>query len=101
MHNGYVVVGGEKMSKSLRNFITLRALLDEGQRGEAIRLALLSGHYRAPLDITRDKIAECKAQLDRLYEALRKVAGVTPILSAGMRTHYVRLAVGSSAARSI
>ncbi|HIP80158.1 MAG TPA: cysteine--tRNA ligase [Kiloniellaceae bacterium] len=73
MHNGYVVVNGEKMSKSLGNFFTVRQLLEEGFRGEAIRLALLSGHYRAPLDITRDKITECKAQLDRLYGALRGV----------------------------
>ncbi|MEO3429171.1 cysteine--tRNA ligase [Pelagibius sp. CAU 1746] len=71
MHNGYVVVNGEKMSKSLGNFFTVRQLLEEGLRGEAIRLALLSGHYRAPLDITREKIAECKGQLDRLYGALR------------------------------
>ena len=71
MHNGYVVVNGEKMSKSLGNFFTVRQLLEEGFRGEAIRLALLSGHYRAPLDITREKLAECKAQLDRLYGALR------------------------------
>jgi cysteinyl-tRNA synthetase len=78
MHNGYVVVGGEKMSKSLGNFFTVRQLLEEGdwpgeahKKGEAIRLALLSGHYRQPLDITRDKIAEAKAQLDRLYGALR------------------------------
>ncbi|MEM7171655.1 MAG: cysteine--tRNA ligase [Pseudomonadota bacterium] len=72
MHNGYVVVNGEKMSKSLGNFFTVRQLLDEGHRGEAIRLALLSGHYRAPLDITREKLKECKGQLDRLYGALRK-----------------------------
>jgi len=76
MHNGYVVVNGEKMSKSLGNFFTVRQLLEEGFRGEAIRLALLSGHYRAPLDITREKIGEAKKQLDGLYEALRKVADV-------------------------
>src|SRR3546814_18389912 len=76
MHNGYVVVNGEKMSKSLGNFFTVRQLLEEGLRGEAIRLALLSGHYRAPLDITREKIAECKGQLDRLYGALRGVNAV-------------------------
>jgi cysteinyl-tRNA synthetase len=51
----------------------VRQLLEEGLRGEAIRLALLSGHYRAPLDITREKIAESKGQLDRLYGALRGV----------------------------
>ena len=81
MHNGYVVVNGEKMSKSLGNFFTVRQLLEEGFRGEAIRLALLSGHYRAPLDITREQLAECKAQLDRLYGALRHAAtdtGVAP-----------------------
>jgi cysteinyl-tRNA synthetase len=73
MHNGYVVVNGEKMAKSAGNFFTVRDLLEEGLRGEAIRLALLSGHYRAPLDITREKIAESKGQLDRLYGALRGV----------------------------
>ena len=70
MHNGYVVANGEKMSKSLGNFFTVRQLLEEGVRGEVIRLALLSAHYRQPLDITRDKLAEMKAQLDRLYGAL-------------------------------
>ena len=78
MHNGYVVAGARKMSKSLGNFITLKELRDEGSRGEAIRLALLSGHYRAPLDVTREKIAECKGQLDRLYGALRKVKYIAP-----------------------
>ena len=71
VHNGYVVVGGEKMSKSLGNFLTVRELLEEGWPGEAIRLTLLSAHYRQPLDVTREKIGESKAQLDRLYGALR------------------------------
>ncbi|MFQ5468383.1 MAG: cysteine--tRNA ligase, partial [Kiloniellaceae bacterium] len=71
MHNGYVVVEGEKMSKSLGNFFTVRQLLDEGWPGEAIRLTLLSAHYRQPLDFTHDKLREAKAQLDRFYRALR------------------------------
>jgi len=71
MHNGYVVAGGEKMSKSLGNFFTVRQLLEEGWPGEAIRLTLLSAHYRQPLDFTREKLKESKAQLDRLYGALR------------------------------
>src|SRR3546814_14167805 len=74
MHNGYVVVNGEKMSKSLGNFFTVRHLLEEGLRGEAIRLALLSGHSRAPPDLTRAQIAECKGQLDRLHGSLRAVS---------------------------
>ena len=74
MHNGYVIVNGEKMSKSLGNFFTVRQLLDEGWPGEALRLTLLSAHYRQPLDFTREKVAEAKAQLDRLYGALRHAA---------------------------
>ncbi len=76
MHNGYVVANGEKMSKSLGNFFTVRQLLEEGVRGEVIRLALLSAHYRQPLDITREKLVEMKAQLDRFYIALGHVADV-------------------------
>jgi cysteinyl-tRNA synthetase len=71
MHNGYVLVGNEKMSKSLGNFLTVRQLLEEGVRGEVIRLALLSAHYRQPLDIRREKPTEAKVQLDRFYGALR------------------------------
>ena len=81
MHNGYVVVNGEKMSKSLGNFFTVRELLAEQdwpgephKKGEAIRLALLSAHYRQPLDFTPDKLTEAKAQLDGLYGALRHVS---------------------------
>jgi len=76
MHNGYVVVEGEKMSKSLGNFFTVRQLLEEGWPGEAIRLTLLSAHYRQPLDFTREKLKEAKQQLDRLYGALRHVSAV-------------------------
>jgi cysteinyl-tRNA synthetase len=73
LHNGFLQVSGEKMSKSLGNFFTVRELLEEGHRGEAIRLALLSAHYRQPLDISRESLAEAKAQLDRFYLALDKV----------------------------
>ncbi len=77
MHNGYLMVEGEKMSKSLGNYFTVRELL-EASPGEAIRLALLQTHYRQPLDFTRAAIAEARATLDRLYGALRKVPGTTP-----------------------
>jgi cysteinyl-tRNA synthetase len=76
MHNGYVVVGGEKMSKSLGNFFTVRQLLEKGWRGEEIRLALLSAHYRQPLDFTEEKLNETRAQLKRLYGALREAQRV-------------------------
>jgi len=67
MHNGYLTVEGEKMSKSLGNFITVHELLEEGVRGEAIRMALLSAHYRQPLDFSREGIEQAKKQLDRWY----------------------------------
>ncbi|WP_374382140.1 cysteine--tRNA ligase [Dongia sp.] len=76
LHNGFVQVNGQKMSKSLGNFFTVHELLEEGMRGEAMRLALLSAHYRQPIDITRDGIKEAKAQLDRFYGALAKVGEV-------------------------
>ena len=72
LHNGFVQVNGQKMSKSLGNFFTVHELLEEGHRGEAIRLALLSAHYRQPIDITREGIVEAKATLNRFYGALQK-----------------------------
>lgn len=68
MHNGHVTVDGEKMSKSLGNFLTVHELLEEFP-GEAIRLALLSAHYRQPLDFSKDAIAESRRILDRWYRA--------------------------------
>ncbi|WP_207461767.1 cysteine--tRNA ligase [Azospirillum sp. SYSU D00513] len=70
VHNGFVTVEGEKMSKSLGNFFTVHDLLDE-YPGEAIRLTLMSAHYRQPLDFTRDGLKQSKATLDRWYQALR------------------------------
>ena len=74
VHNGVLTVAGEKMSKSLGNFVTIRDALAETP-GEVIRLALLSTHYRHPLDWTADGLAQARANLDRLYTALRN-AGV-------------------------
>ena len=78
MHNGYLTVDGEKMSKSLGNFHTVHDLLDNTP-GEAIRLALLSAHYRQPLDFSLRALEEAKGALDRLYTALRSVADVQPV----------------------
>ncbi len=72
MHNGHLTVNGEKMSKSLGNFYTVRELLEEFT-GEALRYMLMSAHYRQPLDLSKDLIRQCQASLDRLYGALRGV----------------------------
>jgi cysteinyl-tRNA synthetase len=72
LHNGFLSVNGEKMSKSLGNFFTVRDLLAKAP-GEAIRLCLLSAHYRAPLDWTDEALSHARQALDRLYGALRPV----------------------------
>ncbi|MEO8176800.1 MAG: cysteine--tRNA ligase [Sphingomicrobium sp.] len=69
VHNGFVDMGAEKMSKSLGNVVTPAELIEAGHRGETLRLALLSAHYRSPLPWTESGIAQAKAVLDRLYRA--------------------------------
>lgn len=71
MHNGYINIDGEKMSKSLGNFKTVRGLL-EHYRGEVLRFALLSAQYRSELDFSNDLLEQAKASLDSIYGALRK-----------------------------
>ena len=70
MHNGMITVDGEKMAKSLGNFITVREALDR-YPGEVIRYVLLSTHYRHALDWTETVIEQAKTCLNRLYTALR------------------------------
>jgi cysteinyl-tRNA synthetase len=65
LHNGFLNVEGEKMSKSLGNFFTVRDLLDRGIPGEVIRFVLLSTHYRQPMDWTERKVEEARAGLGR------------------------------------
>lgn len=69
MHNGMLRVNGEKMSKSLGNFFTVRDVLAKA-RGETIRLLLLRSHYRSELDFSDAGLAEAKQELDRFYRAL-------------------------------
>jgi cysteinyl-tRNA synthetase len=70
VHNGFVDMGAEKMSKSLGNIITPAELLAAGHKGETLRFALLSAHYRQPLPWTENLIAQSKAVLDRWYRVL-------------------------------
>ena len=67
VHNGFVDMGAEKMSKSLGNIVTPADLLDAGHHGETLRLALLSAHYRQPLAWTENAVAQAKTMADRLY----------------------------------
>ncbi|MDX1921844.1 MAG: cysteine--tRNA ligase [Alphaproteobacteria bacterium] len=70
MHNGFLTINNDKMSKSLGNFFTVRDLLSIAP-GEALRLALLTAHYRQPLDFSEDALKKAKHTLDGWYGALR------------------------------
>ena len=92
VHNGFVDMGSEKMSKSLGNIVTPAELLEQGHRGETLRLALLSAHYRQPLSWTEDVVGQAKTNLDRLYrnagdvEAREPDLGVVEALSDDLNT---------------
>lgn len=75
MHNGFLNIQSEKMSKSIGNVLLVHELIEDFP-GELIRLVLLSAHYRQPVDWTDDTIAQAKAALDSFYTALRKMAEI-------------------------
>ena len=81
MHNGFLQVEGEKMSKSLGNFITINELLATNKfggqpwHGRVVRLAMLGTHYRSPIDWTVERLVQARATLAELAETL---AGVAP-----------------------
>ncbi len=83
MHNGFVNVDAEKMSKSIGNVLLVRNLLEEAP-GEAIRYVLLNAHYRAPLDWNDGVLQQAKNALDRMYNALRDMSDVEADDSADM-----------------
>jgi cysteinyl-tRNA synthetase len=88
MHNGYITVKGDKMSKSEGNFFTLRDVL-EAAPGEAVRIALLSSHYRSPMDWSSDILKQAKAGLDGLYNALRQVGDIEVEADAGIPDDFL------------
>jgi len=75
MHNAYLDIDGEKMSKSLGNFRTVRDLL-QNYRGEVLRFALLSAHYRSPLNFSAELLEQAQSTLDSLYSTLREVQDI-------------------------
>jgi cysteinyl-tRNA synthetase len=78
VHNGFLTVNGEKMSKSLGNFTTVRQLLDNNIRGEAIRLVLLLTHYRKPLDFNDKALSDAKKTLDGFYRIVLENPAIVP-----------------------
>ena len=93
VHNGFLsMAGGEKMSKSLGNVVTVAELLERGHKGETLRFALLTAHYRQPLEWSETLVAQSRATLDRLYrnagdaEAGEVDAGVLAALADDLNT---------------
>ena len=77
MHNGFVRINEEKMSKSLGNFFTVREVMKH-YRPETIRLFILSSHYRSPLNYADEQLIEAESALTRLYTALRGLSTQKP-----------------------
>jgi len=87
VHNGFVRVDEEKMSKSLGNFFTVREVLDLVRDPEVIRYFMLSSHYRGPINYSLENLEQADAALERLYNALQDVeaALVAPVTDATQR----------------
>ena len=79
MHAGAVRVDGEKMSKSLGNFFTIREVLEK-YHPEVVRYLLVSSHYRSPINYSEDSLREAKAALERFYNGLK---GLPDVQAAG------------------
>jgi cysteinyl-tRNA synthetase len=75
MHNGFLNVEGEKMSKSLKNFFNARDIL-EHHSPEAIRFFFLSKHYRSPIDFNREIIEESERAVENFYSSLKSIGFV-------------------------
>ena len=88
MHNGFVTVNGEKMSKSLGNISLVKDLTDSNH-GEVIRLALLSSHYRQALDWNEKVIHQSKRLLDKLYNLLNEIKEVEPSKDLSMSDSFI------------
>lgn len=72
LHNGFININSEKMSKSLGNFMTINDAI-KAYGAEAIRFFIISNHYRSPIDYTEKAMAESSSALDRYYEAVRRL----------------------------
>ncbi|OPY07914.1 MAG: Cysteine--tRNA ligase [Syntrophaceae bacterium PtaB.Bin038] len=72
LHNGFIKVDHEKMSKSLGNFITIRDIL-KSHHPEVVRFFVLQGHYRSPLDFSEEALNEARFAMNRLYETLKRI----------------------------
>jgi len=76
IHNEHLSVEGEKMSKSLGNFYTIRDLFNKGYKPEAVRYALISSHYRQKLNFTFDRLDNAQKSINKIKELLRRLNSI-------------------------
>jgi len=98
MHNGFVNVNQEKMSKSLGNFFTIRDVLRKYD-AEALRFFLLGTHYRSPIDFSDQQLEDATRSLDRIYRLLEEVGLLAAAAAAGPRDAEASTAVAGLDAR--
>jgi len=91
MHNGFVNVDDEKMSKSLGNFFTVRDILPKLRHPEVMRYFLLSSQYRGPINYSTDQIEQADVQLNRLYTALRDLPTDAPLQPGVHTTRFIEV----------
>lgn len=75
LHSDFLNINGEKMSKSLGNMFTLRQLLDEGWDSRAVRMFLISGHYRDELNLNDESLAQAEANIEKIDQFVKRVKG--------------------------
>ena len=92
MHNGFVNVNHEKMSKSLGNFFTIRDVLKKYD-AEALRFFLLGTHYRSPIDFSDQQLEDATRTLDRLYRLLEEAGALAAAAADGPRDAEAAAAV--------
>jgi cysteinyl-tRNA synthetase len=88
MHNGYVQINKEKMSKSLDNFLTIRDLLQQ-YKAEAIRYFIIASHYRSQLQFNQEAIPQAQQALERFYIALRYFPTVSPLRESVFEARFI------------
>ncbi|MBU3949195.1 MAG: cysteine--tRNA ligase [Proteobacteria bacterium] len=86
VHNGFVNINHEKMSKSLGNFLLIKDIL-KSYHPDSVRLFLLSNHYRSPIDFTDKAMEESESALDKIYYTAKRVDDIADIIKKDI-THY-------------
>ncbi|HVY80885.1 MAG TPA: cysteine--tRNA ligase [Steroidobacteraceae bacterium] len=89
MHNGFVNIDDEKMSKSLGNFFTVREVLPKVRHPEVMRYFLLASHYRGPINYSIEPLEQADIQLNRLYTALRDLPTDAPASFGPHTTRFI------------